>query len=129
MKALLLLTVGSLVLAVGGAAPPDTKVVLSGTHLCCGQCVRAVGQILQKVEGASGTCDQAAGTVTITAKDNATAQKALDALAEGGFHGTIDNKDLKVKDDSGATKGKVKTITLTGVHNCCNQCTTGRVSC
>src|SRR5262249_28653270 len=56
------------------------------------------------------------------AKDDATVQKALDALAAAGFHGTTNNKDLKIKDDSGATKGKVKTLTLVGVHNCCGQC-------
>ena len=51
MKSLLLLALGSLVLVTtGGAAPPDTTVVLKGTHLCCGQCVRAVGTILAKVE-------------------------------------------------------------------------------
>ena len=55
----------------------------------------------------------------------AAAQKALDALAAGGFHGTTDSKDLKIKDDSGAPKGKVKTLTLEGVHNCCGKCNTG----
>jgi copper chaperone CopZ len=98
-------------------------VELKGTHLCCGQCVKAVGAILKNVEGVTGTCDQDAGTVTITAKDNTAAQKALDALAAGGFHGTTDNKELKIKDDSGVTKGKVKALTLTGIHNCCNSCT------
>ena len=32
------------------------------------------------------------------------------------------NKDLALKDDSGVTKGKVKSLTLTGVHNCCGAC-------
>src|SRR5205823_11312173 len=45
-----------------------------------------------------------------------------DALAAGGFHGDTGNKDLKVKDDSGVTAGKVKTLTLTGIHNCCGNC-------
>ena len=27
------------------------------------------------------------------------------------------------RDDSGATKGKVSSLTLTGVHNCCRSCT------
>ena len=79
-------------------------------------------EIVKKVDGATGMCDRKAGTVTITAKDDATAQKALDALAAGGFHGTTDSKTLKIKDDSGATKGKVKGLTLEGVHNCCNSC-------
>ena len=64
------------------AAPPgssvaraETKVELKGTHLCCGMCVKAVGDILKGVDGATGKCDQKAGTVTITAKDDAAAQK------------------------------------------------------
>ena len=122
MKTFQLLALGTLVLVSGVAAGAETKVELKGTHLCCPQCVRAVGDILKKVDGVTGTCDQKAGTVTLTAKDDATAQKALDALAAGGFHGTTDNKELKVKDDSGVAKGKVKTLTLEGVHNCCGAC-------
>jgi len=29
---------------------------------------------------------------------------------------------LKMKDDSGAEAGKVKSITVSGVHNCCGAC-------
>jgi mercuric ion binding protein len=123
MKTLQLLAIGALVLASSGTASADTNVELKGTHLCCPQCVRAVNEILKKVDGVTGKCDQKAGSVAITAKDDETAQKALDALAAGGFHGTTDNKDLKIKEDSGVTKGKVKTLTLEGVHNCCGQCT------
>ena len=43
------------------------------------------------------------------------AQSVLDALATGGFHGTTDSKTLEVKEGSGATKGKVKAVTLVGV--------------
>ena len=122
MKLLQLLAIGAFALTAGAARGADTKVELKDTHLCCGQCVRAVDGILKKIDGATGKCDQKAGTVTITAKDDATAQKALDALAAGGFHGTTDNKNLKIKDDSGAPKGKVKALTLVEVHNCCNSC-------
>jgi periplasmic mercuric ion binding protein len=122
MKMLQAFAAAAFVLATAGAVRAETKVELKGTHLCCGQCVAAVGGIIKKVEGATAKCDQKAGTVTITAKDDATAQKAIDALAAGGFHGTTDHKDIKVKDDSGATKGKVKSLTLEGVHNCCGQC-------
>jgi copper chaperone CopZ len=122
MKSLLAIALGGLALAAGGAARADTKVELKGTHLCCPQCVRAVGEILKKVDGVSGACDQKAGKVTITARDDAAAQKALDALAAGGFHGTTDSKALAIKDDSGVTKGKVKALTLEGIHNCCGAC-------
>ena len=94
MKTVQLLAAFVLVLASGSAFGADTKVELKGTHLCCGQCVKAVGDVLGKIDGVTGKCDQKAGTVSITAKDDATAQKALDALAAAGFHGTTDNKDL-----------------------------------
>lgn len=123
MKSLLAIALGGLILAAGGAARAETKVELKGTHLCCGQCVKAVEGILGKVDGVSGTCDRKGSTVTITAKDDAAAQKALDALAAGGFHGTTGSQTLKVKDDSGVSKGKVKSLTVEGVHNCCGQCT------
>jgi copper chaperone CopZ len=124
MKTLSLFAIGTMVLAFGGSARSETIVELKGTHLCCGKCVQAVEDILKKVEGVKGVCDQKAGTVALTAKDDAAAQMALDALAAGGFHGTTDSKDLKIKEDSGAVKGKVKTLTLEGVHNCCGKCNT-----
>jgi mercuric ion binding protein len=122
MTAIRLFSAALVLCASALAASAETKVELKGTHLCCGQCVTAVGNILKKVEGCTGKCDQKAGTVSITAKDDATAQKAVDALAAGGFHGTTNSDTVKVKDDSGATKGKVKTLTLEGIHNCCGQC-------
>ena len=109
-------------LALTGVAAAETKVELKGVHLCCPGCVNAVSGILKKVDGVEGKCDAKAGMVTLTAKDDAAAQKALDALAAGGFHGDTGNKDLAIKDDSGAEKGKVKSLTLTGAHNCCGQC-------
>ena len=103
-------------------AQAETKVELKGVHLCCPACVRAVGTILKNVEGVKATCDQNAKTVTITATDDAAAQKALDALSAGGFHGETASSSIAMKDDSGAKAGKVKSLTVSGVHNCCAQC-------
>jgi copper chaperone CopZ len=106
------------------AAPAraETKVELKGVHLCCQGCVNGVAQALKSVDGVKGMCDRDKKTVTITAPDDQTAQKALDALAAAGYTGDTGNKDLAIKDDSGATAGKVQTLTVTGVHNCCGQC-------
>ncbi|HEV3146595.1 MAG TPA: hypothetical protein VGZ47_22090 [Gemmataceae bacterium] len=109
-------------LAFVATAPAETKVELKGVHLCCPACVKAVGGIVKGIDGVQAKCDSEAKTITITAADDKTAQKALDALAEGGFSGDTGNADLKIKDDSGAKAGKVKSITLTGVHNCCGMC-------
>jgi copper chaperone CopZ len=109
------------VLAWVGAARAETTVELKGVHLCCGNCAKTVGGILKK-EGASGKCDLKKKTVTITAPDDKTAQKALDALAAGGFHGDTGNKDLVIKEDSNASPGKVKSLKVSGAHNCCGNC-------
>jgi len=69
-----------------------------------------------------GSADQDAGTISFTADDDKAAQKTLDAIAEGGFHGDTGNKDLKIKDDSGAKDEKVTSLTVKGAHNCCPLC-------
>jgi mercuric ion binding protein len=112
----------ALVLVWTGAIRAETKVEVKNVHLCCGMCVAKVGAVLEKVDGITEPkCDQKGKVVTFTAKDNDTAKKAVQALADAGFHGDA-GKDLAIKDDSGAEKGKVKTITLTGAHNCCGMC-------
>jgi copper chaperone CopZ len=107
--------------ALAGYAQAETKVVVKGVHLCCPACIQAVSKTL-KQDGVRATCDQKAKTITITASDDAAAQKALDDLAAAGFHGDTENKDLAMKEDSGASAGKVQRVTLTGVHNCCGAC-------
>src|SRR5947208_14953431 len=96
MKLTRMLTAASVaaVLALTGAARADTTVELKNTHLCCPACVGAVNKILGGIEGVKGKCDTKAKTITITAKDDAAAQTAIDALAAGGFQGDTGNKDL-----------------------------------
>jgi copper chaperone CopZ len=115
----------AVLLLVSSAASAETKVELKGVHLCCPACIKAVGEVLKGVDGVTGMCDQKAKTVTITAKDDGAAQKAIDALAAAGFHGDTGNAKLAIKDDSGVSKGKVKSLTITGAHNCCAQCCRG----
>jgi copper chaperone CopZ len=112
----------SALVVLGAAALAETKVEVKGVHLCCGACVKGVAKALKGVEGASAACDQEGKTVTITANDEATAQKALDALSEAGYFGTVDAKGLTIKPASGLPSGKVKSISLTNLHNCCKAC-------
>ena len=123
MKLFRLVAVAGALLLATSAARADTTVELKGTHLCCGACVKAVNDTLKGIDGVTGKCDAKAKTVTITAKDDATAQKAIDALAAAGFHGETNSDKVKVPEDSGVKAGKVKTLTLTNVHNCCGACT------
>jgi copper chaperone CopZ len=104
----------------------EEKVEVKGVHLCCNNCVKSVAGILKKVEGvADAKCDRATKTVTFTAKDAETAQKAVESLTRGGFFGsaTCDGKALKFKVEVGLPpKGKVNTVTVNDVHVCCNSC-------
>jgi copper chaperone CopZ len=109
-------------LALAGTVRAETKVEVKGVHLCCPACVKAVAGILGKVDGVKGKCDRENKTVTIIAPDEQTARKALDALAAGGFHGDTGDPNLAIKDDSSSPKGKVKSLSVRGVHNCCGAC-------
>jgi periplasmic mercuric ion binding protein len=121
LRALLLASLGALLVPVLSARA-ETKVELKGTHLCCPKCVAAAKSAVKGLDGVQVQCDQQTSTVTIDATDDAAAQKALDALAAKGFHGDTGSSTLKIKEDSGATAGKVTSLTLVGIHNCCGSC-------
>jgi copper chaperone CopZ len=99
----------------------EVKVTISKTHLCCGQCVRAVDSTLGEIKGVKHEANQSDGTIVLTADAVATAQKAVDALAVAGFHGKLDNEQVKYKKVD-APEGKVARLELTGIHNCCGAC-------
>jgi len=108
-------------LALPAAVQAETKVELKGVHLCCPACTKAVGDVLKKFGAkVKGTCDAKAKSVTFTAPDPLSAQLVLDELAKAGFHGDTGDRKLAMR-DSGATKNKVKSMTLT-THNCCGAC-------
>ena len=117
-------TAAALALVWAAPAPAaETPVELKSVHMCCPGCAKEVTAILKKVEGVSGvTCDQKTNTAKFTAADAKAAQKALDALAEGGFHGQTGSKEYAFKDDSGVKAGAVKSLTVTGFHNSCQGC-------
>jgi mercuric ion binding protein len=98
------------------------KVELTGVHLCCQGCVNAVDAALRSVEGVDSRCDVENGTVAVTASDAGAAQRALDALAAAGFHGTSDNNQLAMKAVSDVPQGKVRSLKVSGIHNCCGPC-------
>ena len=119
---------GSAVAAVllagwAAAATPDSKVEMKGLHLCCGACEGGAVKALEGTGAKNVAADKAAGTLTFMVKDAKVAQRAFDALAAAGFHGDSGVKGLGIKDDSGVKPGKVKSLKLSGVHNCCGGCT------
>lgn len=105
-----------------GAALPDHDVTVSGLHLCCGGCDGAALKSLEGTGVKDAKADRSAGTITFKVKDAKVATKAFDALAKAGFHGTTGLKGLEFKDDSGVKPGKVQSLKLGGIHNCCGGC-------
>lgn len=101
-------------------AAASSTVTLEKTHLCCHSCVTDAQAAVAAVPGAKAECDMKAKSITITAPDDATAQKAVDALVAAGFYGEA--KGATVTDASGAPTGNVKGLTLSGIHNCCKSC-------
>jgi len=108
--------------ALASWASADSTVTITKTHLCCDSCVKGVAKAVKTVDGATAKCDKAAQTITITAADDATAQKAVDAIVAAGYYGSATG--AKLVDDSGAKAGSDKTVEVSGIHNCCKKCTT-----
>ena len=106
------------------AAAADTTVTLSDVHLCCPKCVTGVATAIAPVTGAKAVCDMSAKTVVLTAPDKDTLQKAVNALTAAGYFGKSSDNSIKVDAATGAPDGKVTTLEVTGVHNCCNPCVT-----
>ena len=98
----------------------ETKVTLSGVHLCCKGCVNGVTKAVKKA-GATAACNAKAGSVVISGeKDSVVA--ALKGVAKAGYYGKSDNKDLSIACQGGAKDEKVKSLTLSGAHLCCGKC-------
>lgn len=121
----LLLSAAATIAISLGAAPSQelTKVEITNVHLCCGACVGAIQKAVAKIDGLKAECDQDNGLVTLQAKDLATAQKGVDAIAEAGYHGAIEADNPKFPTTDGVPEGKVKSLKLEGIHNCCRGCT------
>jgi copper chaperone CopZ len=100
----------------------EIQVRLKGVHLCCGGCTDAVATAVESVPGIAFHCDMANRTVTLTAKDDAAAQEALDTIAAAGLHGETGDRHLVMKAERNIPPGKVRRLTVSGIHNCCEPC-------
>lgn len=119
MKKLLLTAVVALALGMGANA---ATVTLSGVHICCGSCVKAIGKIEGAIPGITAVTDEDAGTVALTAPDTATLQKGTDALVAAGFYGKSSDPSVTVTADTGVKNQKVQSMTIEHLHICCGHC-------
>jgi copper chaperone CopZ len=111
----------SLSFVCASQAIAEVKVTIAKTHLCCGACIRAVDKTLGEIKGVKHEASEADKTITLTADTVELAQKAVDSLAAAGFHGKLDNAQVKYKAVE-APEGKVSRLEITGIHNCCGAC-------
>lgn len=73
-------------------AKEDAKansITVTGVHLCCPACVRAVGGAVNDVDGvSSASCDREAKTCTVSG-ENISVEALVKALNDAGFHATV----------------------------------------
>jgi periplasmic mercuric ion binding protein len=111
-------------IALVPAALADVTVTLKDVHLCCNSCVKGVDKAVATVDGVAAKSDMDGETVTLTAPDQATAQKAVNALVAAGYFGVSSDPAIKLDPTSGAPDGKVQSLAVDGVHLCCKSCVT-----
>lgn len=117
-----LITLATAFALVLTASAADVTVKLTEVHICCKSCVNAANKIVTSVNGAKADVSEDDDTVTITAPDKATIQKATDALTAAGFFGVSSDPDVKVNAVTGAKNVKVKSVTISDMHLCCDKC-------
>ena len=100
----------------------DFSTKLTDVHLCCQSCVKGVQKAVAEVPGITASASQDEGTVTLTGADQATVQKAADALVAAGYFGKSSDPAIKVANQTGAKNQKVKSLEIEGVHLCCGKC-------
>ena len=119
MKKHIFIQISSILLALSAYSAP---VVVEGPHNCCNSCKNAITKLLSNVRDV--TVDDKKGT--ITAKGKSDAKKAIEALMDGGFYAKMAGEDSQSasapKASSSVTPKKVKSATVSGVHNCCLKC-------
>lgn len=113
MKTPALISALSLSLSLGAFA--DSSIVLNGVHNCCKKCDNGITEAVAKVSGASAQVEK--NKVTVTAKDEATAKRAVASLVSNGYFGEGATAPAVVD-------AKVKSATVDGVHLCCGKCVT-----
>jgi len=126
MKLKSVLLAAALGLAAGAvsARAADYSVTLAKVHLCCDSCVDGANDAIAAVAGASLDADKAAKSITITAPDVATAQKAVDALITAGYTGVPSDPAIHIAAAANVPAGEVSALTLSNVHLCCKKCVT-----
>lgn len=114
VRAIKLLLGATVLFAAGAAQAADVKV--TGIHNCCGQCAKAIQTALTGAGATDVVCKPT--EVTFTCPDG---DKAVKALFAAGYSGKVEG--AKAPEAEGVKGLKEKTLKITGIHNCCGNCT------
>lgn len=114
LRAINVLLGATVLLAAGAAQAADVKI--TGIHNCCPGCTKAIQTALTGAGAADVVCKPT--EVTFTCPD---ADKAVKALFEAGYSGKVEG--AKAPEAEGVKELKEKTLKITGIHNCCGNCT------
>lgn len=123
-----LLTIVAVLLTWLQGAPVQAQrrsLTLSSVHICCPMCEKAIREAVGKVDQVNAEVNRDEKSVTLTFDEGATrrdAAAALEAIAKAGFYGKSNRARIQMKDESAGLDGKVSSLTVTGIHNCCGQC-------
>ncbi len=107
--------------AWAASARAEVTVTVSKVHMCCGGCVKAVEKAVAECKGVKCVADQDAKTAVLTGDSVESVQKAVDALAKAGFHGTLSDKKVKFAEQK-LPEGNVTRLEVANIHNCCGMC-------
>src|SRR5690349_20411997 len=102
-----LLTAATITCAASAA---EKSAKITGVHLCCKSCVTGVEKALDKVPGAKADIDSTNSTITLTAPNTATLQKAANALVDAGYFGKSEDPAIKLTASTGAKNQEVKSL-------------------
>jgi copper chaperone CopZ len=111
-----------ILLSLAATTLADEKVTLTHVHNCCKKCSDGLKKAVAKTPSVTAGIEKS--TVTLTGKNTADLQKAVDDIVAAGYTGTSDNAEVKVQPATAADE-KVNSLTLTGVHLCCGKCVKG----
>lgn len=99
----------------------EVTATIKKVHLCCDKCAKGVEKAVATVPGAEAKVNKNKGIVKITAPDQATAQRAADAMVAAGYFGT--STDVKLDPAVSRAHGtQVQGMIVAGAHLCCAKC-------
>ncbi|MEM8953062.1 MAG: cation transporter [Verrucomicrobiota bacterium] len=97
-------------------------VTLTGLHLCCGGCERAVEKALDGMEDVEFTVSRSSDSVNITSSRSSAIQDAVDAIGSAGYYGKSNYPEISIADVEDTSTDKTDTAEIKGLHICCGAC-------